>query len=113
MAKFSERLKMLRTASHLSQDELAKRLRVTRSCIGNYEQGKREPSFEDLEKIADLFNVDMEYLVGRSDVTKMSSVEVLTDQELLVLQLYRQDPATRDVIDRMLAYGNMMLKKDV
>lgn len=111
MANFSERLKMLRTASHISQEELAKRLQVTRSCIGNYEQGKREPSFEDLEKIADYFNVDMDYLTGRSDVSKNAVVEVMTDQERMVLQLYRQDPATRDVIDRMLAYANMMLKK--
>ena len=108
MANFSERLKALRSGASLSQEGLAKRLKVTRSCIGNYEQGKREPSFEDLEKIADFFNVDMEYLIGRSDVSKTVTFEPMTEDERMVLQLYRQDPSTRDILDRMLAYRKLM-----
>jgi transcriptional regulator with XRE-family HTH domain len=34
-----------------------------------YEAGKREPDFETLEAIADFFNVDMDYLLGRTDKT--------------------------------------------
>lgn len=68
MAKFSDRLKELRAELRLSQDGLASKLKVTRSCIGNYEQGLREPNFEDLETIADFFNVDMRYLMGKTDI---------------------------------------------
>ena len=68
MAKFSDRLRQLRTARDLSQNELAKQLGVSKSSVNMYERGEREPAFETLERIADYFNVDMDYLLGKSDV---------------------------------------------
>ena len=67
MASFEERLKSLRKSQGWSQDVLADKLGTTRSCIGNYEQGTRMPDIETLEQIADFFNVDMPYLLGRQD----------------------------------------------
>ena len=66
MGKFQNVLKSLRTSHGLTQDELAKSLKMSRSTIGMYEKGAREPDFETLEAIADFFNVDMDYLIGRS-----------------------------------------------
>ncbi|WP_050636144.1 helix-turn-helix domain-containing protein [Candidatus Stoquefichus sp. SB1] len=64
MGVFGERLKQLRTSMNLSQQELSDELKIGRSTLANYEQGKREPNFETLEIIADYFNVDMNYLTG-------------------------------------------------
>lgn len=64
MIDFAYKLKSLRALRGWSQDELAQRLRVSRSKIGNYEQGTREPKFEDLEAIADVFNCTISFLVG-------------------------------------------------
>jgi transcriptional regulator with XRE-family HTH domain len=58
-------IKKLRNECHLTQEELATKLGLTRSTIGMYETGKREPDFETLEKIADFFNVNMNYLLGK------------------------------------------------
>lgn len=69
MSKFGTRLNQLRKSASLSQEEFAKKIGVSRSTIGMYEQGKREPDFETLEKIADYFNVDTDYLLGTSDKT--------------------------------------------
>ncbi|HEY9574122.1 MAG TPA: XRE family transcriptional regulator [Lachnospiraceae bacterium] len=66
MAKFGDRLKTLRTEHHLSQDELSKILGVSKQAISQYERGLRFP--KDYEQIADYFNVDLDYLLGRSDV---------------------------------------------
>ena len=66
MGKFRSILKSLRTSQGLTQDELSRNLRISRSTIGMYESGAREPDFETLEAIADFFNVDMDYLIGRS-----------------------------------------------
>lgn len=66
MGKFQSILKSLRTAKGLTQDELSKQLRISRSTIGMYENGAREPDFETLELIADYFNVDTDYLLGRT-----------------------------------------------
>lgn len=69
MGNFQSVLKSLRTAKGLTQDELAKSLKISRSTIGMYESGSREPDYETLESIADFFNVDTDYLLGRTNKT--------------------------------------------
>lgn len=71
MGSFQTVLKSLRTAKSLTQEDLAKILGVSRSTIGMYENGSREPDYEMLELIADYFNVDIDYLLGRSNKTTM------------------------------------------
>lgn len=66
MGNFQTVLKSLRKSNGLTQDELAKVLKVSRSTIGMYENGSREPDYETLEAIADYFNVDIDYLLGRT-----------------------------------------------
>lgn len=68
MAKFNERLRQLRNARDLSQSEFAKQIKVSKSSVNMYERGEREPGFETLERIADYFNVDMDYLLGKSNI---------------------------------------------
>lgn len=70
MPNFSSRIKLLRTERGITQEQLASMLKVSRSTIGMYESGKREPDFETSEAIADIFNVDMDFLTGRSDVER-------------------------------------------
>ena len=65
MASFKEMLKYLRVRDDLSQAGLADKLGVAKSTISMYEVGKREPDFETLEAIADFFNVDMNFLLGK------------------------------------------------
>ena len=43
-------------------------LNLTESAIGMYERGERTPNFEVLEEIADFFNVDMDFLLGRTNI---------------------------------------------
>jgi len=58
-------LKMLRLSRGLSQQELARDLELSAVTISGYETGKREPSLEILERIADYFNVSIDFLLGR------------------------------------------------
>ena len=69
MATFAERLKSLRREKGWSQQRLADELDLSKSSVNMYERGEREPGFETMEAIADLFNVDMNYLYGRTDIT--------------------------------------------
>lgn len=75
MSKFSERLKELRTSRKLSQQELADKLGTSKSSVNMYERGEREPGLEMLETIADFFNVDMDYLHGKSKIANKSLEE--------------------------------------
>ena len=68
MQKFNERLRLLRKEAGLSQQEFAKQIGMSKSSVNMYERGEREPGFETLECIADYFNVDMNYLLGKSDI---------------------------------------------
>ena len=74
MAEFSERFKQLRNASGYSQQELADSLNVSKSTVNMYERGERKPGISQLEAIADFFNVDMDYLSGKSDIPRKSLI---------------------------------------
>ena len=62
---FNETLKKLRTEKKITQEELAQATGLSRSAIGMYESGSREPNFETLEVFADFFNVDMNTLLDK------------------------------------------------
>lgn len=70
---FAVIFKRLRIANgYDTQEALANAMKVSRSTIGMYESGAREPKdLESLEMIADFFNVDTDYLMGRSDKTTL------------------------------------------
>lgn len=69
MGDFQNVFKKLRLSHGYTQAELADALGISRSRIGMYETGAREPDFETLEIIADFFNVDTDYLLGRTNKT--------------------------------------------
>ncbi len=66
---FSERLKLLREEENLTQSELAEKLNISRQSVGNYEKGTRFPNDPELIlKIAGLFNVSIDYLLGATAI---------------------------------------------
>lgn len=69
--EIKDRLRELRLnfTPSMTQDELAAKLHISRSTIGMYESGRRVPKREHMEAIADLYNVDLDYLYCRSDKT--------------------------------------------
>lgn len=69
----------MRKAAHLSQSQLAEKLGLAPSTVGNYEQGTRIPDYETLELIADFFNVNMDLLFDRSEIRKELKYPVISD----------------------------------
>lgn len=65
---FKDRLRSLRKEKKITQSELAKHMNIAISTISMYEKGNRNPDLETLKIIADYFNVDTDYLLGRSPV---------------------------------------------
>lgn len=63
--EFSKRLMLLRQKLGLSQEELAKRLGVSRSAVSLWELGKRSPDIPTINLLADFFDVTTDYLLGR------------------------------------------------
>ena len=94
MSRFHLRIRELRISRKLSQQELADALKMSKSSINMYERGEREPGLDLLEAIADFFNVDMDYLMGKSDNPQKylyngaNGVTLTADEETL-LDMYR------------------------
>lgn len=63
----SYRLKSLRISNNRTQKELAIDLGLTRGTYTHYELGKRQPDYETLSKIAEYYDVSIDYLLGRTD----------------------------------------------
>lgn len=91
MSKFSDKFKELRKSRNLSQQQLADYLHTSKSSVNMYERGEREPGLEMLEAIADYFNVDMDYLMGKAEIANQALSSVLfpnaNEQELI--KIYR------------------------
>lgn len=93
--KFAVRLRQLRKERHITQDALAEKLKLTKQAVSQWERGIREPSFETLEMIADYFNVDTDYLIGREDHTTL----LLNGDEHKLVERFRDlSPEDREAI---------------
>lgn len=65
---FAERLKLLFFNSGETQEQAANRFNVTRQGFGNWLNGRTQPDYDALCKLAEYYNVSTDYLLGRTDV---------------------------------------------
>ncbi len=72
---FGNILKELRKASGMTQAELAKKIKVSASAIGMYEQNRREPDRETIIKLSTLFNVSPSILLQLEDYTPQNNCD--------------------------------------
>ena len=66
--QYYPRLRDLREDMDLTQDQLVKILKMHKTTYTNYEQGKREPPFELIIKLAKFYNVSTDYIAGLTDI---------------------------------------------
>ncbi|MHA2894773.1 helix-turn-helix domain-containing protein [Bacillus fungorum] len=68
-----ERILELRKERKLTQEKIGENIGVSKQTISKYEKGTKIPSRENIEKLADFFNVPTDYLFGKSDSSIKSS----------------------------------------
>ena len=76
-----DRLRKLRTKKKITQEELGRKVNVTKVSISGYENGNRNPDTDTLQKLADYFNVSTDYLLGRTDNLDGNSIPELTKKD--------------------------------
>ncbi len=89
MAKIGDRIAYLRKTNSLSQTELAKRIEASREAIGKYERNEALPSVETARKIADVFEVTLDYLINetatasfdKQTVKRINDIQLLTAED--------------------------------
>ena len=105
MGNFQSVLKSLRKSNNLTQEDLAKALKVSRSTIGMYENGSREPDYETLEAIADYFNVDIDYLLGRT----LKTTKII--KPTTIAAHFDGDEFTEDELDEIKQFAAFVKKR--
>ena len=88
---FRARLTMLRKERHLTQVQMAEKLGVSRPSYTCYEIGNAFPPIATLCKLADMFNVSLDYLVGRTDNPDIDAADPdNAAREVALLEKYRK-----------------------
>lgn len=62
----ADRIKELLAVEKISQYALSKRTGISQSAISNWISGKKEPSIDSLWRLADFFDITVDYLIGRA-----------------------------------------------
>ena len=115
MNSVGERIKELRNARKMTKNEFAERINVTKSTVSAYENGARLPSYDVLIKIARLFKVSTDNLLGYSeksviDVTGLTRKQINVIQDVVTTykrhnQLYQKMMDDDSIGDRLAAMG--------
>lgn len=71
----------LRTNNNMLQSDIAKKINVSTSAIGMWEQGRRQPDNESIRKIANIFGVSTDYLLDNDEDSKIIDENII-DPEL-------------------------------
>lgn len=81
---FASRLRQLRLDKNLRQEQVAKLIGVNKSAISSYENNTRQPSFDILVRLATLYRVSTDYLLG---ITNIRSLDLsgLSDEEAALI----------------------------
>lgn len=86
MVKLGERLKELRKKAGLTQQQVADRVWVSKTTIWYYEQSENDPSPEMIVKLAKVFHVTTDYLLGLEDKQRYLDVSDLPEEDIDLLQ---------------------------
>lgn len=98
-------LATLRKTKKLTQEELAKYLNMTQRTYCGYELNQTEPNIETLCKLADYFNVSIDYLVGRETTDEQITTDYKQKKELMIIG----NNLTSINLQKLLAYGTALL----
>ena len=91
-----EKLKMLRQRNNYTQQDIADKLGVTRSTVSNFEIGRRKPEIDVLEKLAAIYNVDLNYFATRT-ITANDLIELVERAE----NVFNNPDITEDKKDKV------------
>lgn len=83
MKDLNKRLKQLRLEAGYKQEDIAKKLNISTSAYGYYEQGRNEPSLETMKQIAVIYDVSVDYLLGLIDTPKARTLYQIDEQSVI------------------------------
>lgn len=85
--RIGERIQELRIRNNMTQSDLARKMRVTRSSVNAWEMGVSIPSTEKIIDLSFFFNVSIDYLVGKDDSFVINISNLDENEKNCVIQL--------------------------
>lgn len=105
MTEFGERLTNLRENRGWSKTYVAKAIGLSSmQTYANYEYGRREPDFNTINKLANLFNVSADYLLGRKEA-KNKTADLADDDTVFTYEGRQIPPEDLEYMKRLLRGG--------
>jgi transcriptional regulator with XRE-family HTH domain len=101
LSKRMDRIRELREENGWSQEELADKLAIAQQTVSAYERGLRDPDTSTLGKMADLFDVSTDYLLGRTDVRN----------PIITIAAHADEDLPPEAQERIREYAEMMRQK--
>ena len=83
MKLMGQRVRAARNLRHMTTESLAEQLGIAPASLGHIECGARKPSLQTLMRIADILDVSLDYLSGRSPSVASSLIQSVVDEEAL------------------------------
>lgn len=95
---FGNRLRMLRENSGMTQEELGKKLNLVKSNISMYEKGNRVPNADILDQLSALFDVSVDYLLGKTETKKYNTPYNNELEKNLFIKIKKLNEKEKDAI---------------
>ncbi len=115
MLLFGKRLKELRLAKGLTQQELGEQINVTKVSICCYEKGTRTPTVDTLIDLSNVFNVDYSYFLGGDSFVKSPNkkhaLSMANEEIELILELRKNEELYKKVMEDPKRFVSLIEKK--
>lgn len=107
-----ERLTQLRESLNISKAEAARRLNISAMAYGRYEKGEREPSYQSVCYIAQIFRCNADFLYGISDDINCDYIIISRSESPDLYALVEIMQKDTDLSNRLTIYAKELLKKE-
>lgn len=105
------RLKELRLEKGLLQSDIAKKINKSDRAVGLYERGERDMGTDTLSILSDLFNVSIDYLLGKTDIRNSETID--TDKINIGLSKKDYNPPTKEQQEKIEEFAKFVLKDNL
>lgn len=96
------KIKLLREELNISQEELANKLGLSKGIISLYENGKRKPSFDILNKLSKIFNCSIDYIIGNWNEAEPTLINVYSSVHAGILsEMIENIVDTEEISEKM------------
>lgn len=106
----NNRLIQIRESLGINKSEAARRLNMSAMGYGRYESGSREPSFQTVSFIADIFGTTTDFLYGETEEVSRNSITISADKNPEMFRLFEAINNNADLARRLLAYLSSLNK---